>query len=64
MILFQCRPDRGPGKVEAVGGKKSVFVGKLPADVDEAALSAMFASMEVVSSKVERHADGQSKGWG
>lgn len=61
---IECRPDRGPGKVDASSGKKSVFVGKLSADVEETSLSAMFASMGVVNSKVERHADGQSKGWG
>jgi len=61
---LECRPDRGPGKADPSNGKKSVFVGKLPADIEDESLSTMFASMGVVNSKVERHADGLSKGWG
>lgn len=62
---MQLRPDRGPGKVESVEGKKTLFVGNLPGEVDEDSLSSLFAEVGFVSSaKVERTADGTSKGWG
>ena len=62
---MQLRPDRGPGKAESAEGKKTLFVGNLPGEVDEDSLSSLFAEIGFVSSaRVERTADGASKGWG
>ena len=60
----QLRPDRGPGKASEVA-KTTVFVSKLPQEVDEDSLSSMFADVGLVMlAKVERNPDGSSKGWG
>ena len=46
-------------------GKKTLFVGNLSGEVDEDSLCSLFAEVGFVSSaKIERAADGTSKGWG
>jgi hypothetical protein len=48
-----------------VDGKKTLFVGNLSGEVDEDSLCSLFAEVGFVSSaKIERAADGTSKGWG
>lgn len=62
---LELRPDRGPGKADSADGKKTLFVGNLPGEVDEDSLSSLFAEVGFVSSaKIERAADGTSKRWG